>query len=282
MMVPYAARGALTAYKVARGYRRYRMAGAVARHVVRNSGRYYKAARTIGRAYRRYRSNRTVKRARVEIGHNGKTSAKKNYQVSVDLIARNSNTQFFNDLTIIPGGSGNNQRLRPMIRLSGFKICMEVVNILSLDLYFNWAIISPKAGNTGSTPNFNTFFFRSQDETRGEDFNSTGLSSLLRHCLPINTDRWNVLAHRRYQLAPRMASQTNVPFSNKSTRLKIERYVKLNKMIRYESADNASCEDKIWFIYWFGQFGEVSGVAPSSVANHSVYIHTYFREPRSG
>jgi len=169
-------------------------------------------------------------------------------------------------------------RQRDIINVRGFKICMEVTNKGAVPLYFNVAVIAPKDGAAG----VNTVdFFRSSATERARDF-STDLTSLEYHCLPINTDRYTVLKHKRYRLLSGPTGSDYIANSGKNY-MNLDWYIPLKRQVRFNNGDGGSPESgKVYFVYWGSGFGQNGGVIQGNADMEiTERIVTYFREPRA-
>lgn len=277
-IIPYAARGALYGYRASK---RMRMAGGIAGHIYRNRGAYYRAARTIGRAWRR-RSRRGRKRifSRTQIGERvGTTTAKAVYTANIPKIL-DTRTLYQTEITSLPQKASfgeNNTRLRQIANVRGFKVCMEVRNQSENPMYFNIAVISPKDSNAVvSEPGF----FRGYTQSnRSVDF-STGRSSNEFHCLPINADKYTVLKHKRYRLIPVNQAQTVYNDHSGHNYMNIGFYTRLKRQVRYQ--ENGVTESgKCYLVYWCDEFLSSAGtpsVSEQMQVNEKVV--TYFKEPK--
>lgn len=184
--------------------------------------------------------------------------------------------QYYNELTNIQ--KSNNQdidkRNRDVIWLSGFKICMEVLNRLNTPLYFNYAVVYDKRANDGTVIMDDTDFFRGRGGTqRSTDFTNL-LCGLDFRCLPLNTDRFSVFCHKRYMLNGDV--NETVYDTNKGANYKtIEFYLPIKKKIVYE---DGRCQSKLWEVYWCDQFSSATGATPVADAMfRNERITAYFR-----
>lgn len=239
------------------------------------------AARRIQKAYRA----KSYKRRR--IGERiGKSVAKTAIDRvdSTTLFSPNTRTLYAYDMTSIPQTSSNSidQRQRDIINMRGFKVCLLIRNRTAQPMTFNMAVISPKGdqtglstGDTGSTLVLN--FFRGNGNTREVDFGSA-ITNNQYHCLPINTDRWVVLAHQRRILR----NQTNTGnYTNETPNyFKIQKYFKINRQIRYDNVGSST--SPVYFVYWIDLFMALStGVAAAQAVDFQREFVTYFREPKT-
>ena len=179
--------------------KRARMAIGVANHLWRNRGKYRRAAKVIGKAWRA-RARRRASMAR--IGTTPGTAQCKRASVAKDTFTGSTRTLYFTELQDITKTTTNeiDKRQRDVVKLSGVKLCIEVNHLQTAPLLVNYAIVYDKRSNDGTTTVNTGDFFRANGGTqRAKDF-STVLSSAEFHCLPLNTDRFTVLWHKRFKL----------------------------------------------------------------------------------
>jgi len=249
------------------------------------------AARTMGRVARGFLARRRVGKMRArrstpnkalfsrrKIGeHVASTNAKSRQLASETGIARNSRTIYSLDLTTIPRVDDISGRERQHVNMRGFKICMQITNILDNPLYFNQAVIAPKSTDTGVTT---ANFFRNNTSDRTVDFGNA-LSSLEFHCLPINSDDYVILKHTRHLLLSRTASTTNHHRQYGSSYIDIDYYVSLKRQVRYIKGESSTATDgRVFHVFWFDARGAASGAVPASCATTGFRIVSYFREPK--
>lgn len=180
---------------------------------------------------------------------------------------------------------GRNTRVNPVVNFRGIKICMNIErqNLASFNkenMFFNWAIISPKA--IGTNPQIpNEEFFRGTGEHRFENFN-TSLSGLDTRCLPINTDKYIIHRHQRLIVGPYDSTE------GRHSRY-FEKYIKVNRQVRYnEGGSGTSIEllmqpegADMWLVYWCSFASELDNQATTLAAcNVTTRIVQYFREPK--
>jgi len=209
------------------------------------------------------------------------------YRNTVDLPTTEvqSRTLFRYPLTKIPkakvAGDIDNPhvRLRNLCFIKGFRICMQFENLRQEQLMLlNYAVISPKGDNT---PPDNTKFFRSRkNQERSIDFNFEDLDSNDFHCCPINTDRYVILTHKRLRLG--QTGATNPPRYRT-----IDRYVKVNRQLRYEDPPEGSTVENpdplnnpiylcVWCDFLLVKEGQ-PGI--NSVLRRNINVKTYFSNP---
>lgn len=269
-----------------------RAAIGVAKFVYKNRGKASRAARIIGRAWKKRAARK--RKARNDLGDSKVFPvAKRSGTLLSQNILVNTKTLYFEPLIDI-GRTATNElqgRQRDAVRLSGIKIDMEIRNnsTNSSPLYFHVAILKPKNKETDQVPDdtsstFTSFgdFFRSDGgNARSEDFNSS-LTGLELHTLPINTDRWHIFSHIKYTLLPSDNGNTAYNTQRGSSWKVYQKYHKINRIVKFDSpTDNVPTTGNVFMCYWCSFFGELSTPAQVNEAVVSEKIHCYWREPQA-
>jgi hypothetical protein len=212
------------------------------------SRRGYRAAKRRRRTGRVKRSN-VGRRARMKLGDPvGSSNCKRRLiDGGSDFTDYDTRTFQINSLTTIPRGDDSNERERALINVRGVKINMMFVNKRTLGrLLCNFAIISPK-DCINTVPNGDDFF-RAHDQYRWKDFDSP-MNSMERHLAMINTDRYLIHYHKRFQIAPNVTSS-----SAPNWRL-IRKWIAIKRQLRYEDkADGNATEPvngSIYVVFWY-------------------------------
>jgi hypothetical protein len=141
------------------------------------------------------------------------------------------------------------------------------------------AIISPK--NSGAITAQN--FFRGQgNESRGLDF-GFARTALEHHCLPLNTDKFYVLKHKRMRLNPDDMSN-NIQWSQErgSSYKNIDWYVPLKRQLRYDDPDaNFPTDGPVYLVQWCDTWTAIAGAPATTNAMSRQERHVmYFRPTR--
>lgn len=246
-------------------------------------GRFARGFSRVGLAaelgYMAYRSWKG--RARRQIGEApGHGNAKREVVFEQSITNRDTRTLYSHPLTEIDQGTNINERERRLANIRGWKICMEVKNLRNIPLYVNIAILCPKAGTLSSGTSVTDFFRASQGPDRAVDFD-TNLSGLEFHCLPINTDRYAILKHKRTRLVA-MASGGDTVALNGYSYMNVDWYIPLKRQIRYDGATGDKIEaGKTFLVYWFDGFStNAVTAAVVAAAQTSVRAVAYFRDPK--
>lgn len=240
-----------------------RAAGSFAARAARNSKTYF-ARKRAQRAKNKSKLGEDV----------GTSSCKTHVTDDNNPTTYDTRTLYSFELTDLTEGYDRDQRLRKMINLRGFKVCLELMNLGANALYVNVALLSPKVGQTIDT----TGFFRGKDLARGIDF-GTPLNGLEFHCLPINTDRYHVLTHKRHQLVSGTGAGTTVDLQS-ANHTTLDFYQKINRQIRYDSGSTSPIDGRVYLVVWCDSFG--AQTASSVVATQLQMTRRavmYFKEP---
>lgn len=184
-----------------------------------------------------------------------------------------SRTPYVTNLTAISKATGAHEidkRLRHSINITGFSVDVIMRSIHSKWMLLNFAVVSPK-NNNWTPPSFADFF---RDYTTSTDVSfSTALSGNEMHTLPINTDKWNVLAHKREQLG------RNEYYTGVNTTLIRRWWMPLNRSITFNDDEDTAAECKVWFIFWCTDATGGHGQAEEpDVILGSIRTVTYFNE----
>lgn len=260
--------------------KRARFAYNVASGLYSNRRGIYTAARTIGRAYRRYRARKRSKQkfSRTNFGSRvGTDTAKRNVAVN-NLSTRASRVLYIQDLILIPKTTTNliDSRQRDVVNVKGVRCCFEWANLVVHPLHINVAFVVPKSGNDVAT---STEFFRGMSTDRAQDFD-TSLSSVELSCLPINTDKYTILKHKRFMLNPTSGGAVWDTQKGASYK-KMKYYLRINRQMRFDSSSGVVEDGRVYLLYWADRFMNAGGAASLSTA-FSVNEHhiVYFKEPK--
>lgn len=197
-------------------------------------------------------------------------------------VAFDSRILYANDLTAIIKATGDNEinrRQRQTIHVSGFSVKGFLKNNDRTHLLVNVAILSPK--NTNSSSFTGDGFFRDYNESRDINF-STGVTGFRMHTLPVSTDKFRVLAHKRIRLGASGTdgstgvTPTNVSPANTSM---FDMWVPLKRNLVFNDDIGDECESKVFWVMWYSDALSDSA-APSIVGQMtgSVMAVTYYNE----
>jgi len=176
------------------------------------------------------------------------------------------------------GADAMDTRERDSAVVKGFKLCMEIGNQSGvLPMYFNLAVVVPRDQTSVNT----TDFFRAQSgDVRTADFDPTTLAANELHCLPINTDKYVVLKHKRMKVEPNQLVSRGNHLRN------IDFYMPIQKQFRWDGATSTPRKD-IFIVCWAAYFGRTPGTTAASGQNDTTEnlsyhqrIVTYFGDPK--
>lgn len=250
------------------------------------SGKVQRGAKTLSKLIKKGKDARFRKaqQMRQHVGETPGSDPAKNVQYRTDgWIGQNGNVLNGTELLQLPRIDNTfklNQRLRDIVYLQGFKICVTVENIDSAitPIYFNLALVSGKHKNTIGT---GLDLFRSYSgDKRAQDFTDGTLNAFDRHCLPLNSDGYVVHFHERKLI--RKGGNTAESKDRIAELWTYETYVPINRQIRFEN-EQASSETKFWLHHWSGTTGSTIAASNSGpIANQyrtEIKVVTFFKEP---
>lgn len=208
---------------------------------------------------RRSKAKKAVRQKKAKVGHPVRSSNTKQ-SIITDVKDGGINTRnlYYFDMLTIPQSTSNerrDERVRDIINFRGWKLCFQIRNELTSPVWFHWAILQPKRPAEFGLER-NTAFFRSPGtENRAVDFGN-GLTALELDCNSINTDLFNVIHHKRFQLGPR---EGNTEYTQGTSRnwYTLNRYIPLKRQIRYGSSGTP--ESALFFVYWCDKYGALAG-----------------------
>jgi len=178
-----------------------------------------------------------------------------------------------------------NDRQRQTVVVNGFSIRYMYQNVANAPMYCNIAIVNPK--NANSSVLSLDGFFRDYNQSRDVNFSDL-LSALELHTLPINTDRYRVLAHKRHVIpaANLLATGENAGFAEKSIGasgppnfVAGKMWVPLKRQIQFNDDLNDSCEHKCFYVVWFDLIGNnKTATSTGGLVSGQMHAVTYFNE----
>lgn len=256
----------------------YRYGPTVARGAVkiaRWAARRYRARRRSG-----YRPAKRARFSKTNIGERvGVSNSKPRIQVrNANYITRDTRVLYTENLTQTDQGPNRNTRERGIINCRGFRICMAVRNLRARPMYFNCAVVSPK--NAGVVTEAN--FFRASGTARGSNFDNSK-TSLEFHCLPINTDKFTILKHKRYRLIKGGDNFSQYADFSGRNYMNIDWYIKLKRQLRYDDTTSESPIDgSVYLVYWCDDWDAIGGASSNVGAIATMGRHImYFRDTKT-
>jgi len=239
----------------------------------------YSAAKTIAMRYRKYKQSKAKRRTRIG-EEQGTSTTKRDRTFFIENQALSTRTLYVRNLTDIERTTTNDidKRQRDIVNFRGVKLCFEIENNnTTVPLIWHYAVISPKGSNTDVSNVGNKLFRASEGNQRFTSF-GTALSSIEFDCLPINSDRWVILTHKKFMLGGR-----SNPGADQQTWFRtIQDYVKVNRQLRYndDATVGVQCETPILCVWWCDYFSTAGGtsIVPSALQVSERHIN-YWNEP---
>lgn len=286
-LVPYAlpamagAKRAAQIYYGARAFKRARTAASVGRHLYNNRKTYARAARVIGRAWRR-RRKAPVGPSRYGMGK--RVAKTKRWEAAAEVNQTESTRTLYYDNLISLSQTTTNEidkRQRRVAYISGFKICAELKNQNAKPMLCNIALVHDRRTNEGESIIPTDEFFRANSgNVRAKEFGVLRDSHEF-HCSPLNTDRFTVIRHWRFKLAPNpvVGSEGFTSQASMNNWRTFERYVPIKKNFAWNDTQPQS---KLWLMRWYDGFQQATGTAAiSNAVNFDMHVTGYFREPKN-
>jgi hypothetical protein len=169
------------------------------------------------------------------------------------------------------------QRNRDLANIRGLHITFELLNETAAPLYFNWALVHPKAADLLVTSDG---FFRGEGNNRGLDF-STSLSAMDFHLRAINSDKYVVLKHKRMMLNFSGSVGVNYQSGVGKNWAKFQSFTKINRQVRFDGETPLPINGQVFLVYWADQFMNVeTSAALANAFRISRCITCFFRETR--
>lgn len=192
--------------------------------------------------------------------------------VNQDIIL-DSRVLYSTDTSTIGQGAGENQRTRDILDLAGIRLNMVGnVRSASLPTYYNVAIVLNKdQREVGAAGFFRGYVDRQQDFT-------ASLSAVDYAQCPINADKFAILMHARFKLAPATSASSNTLTSDSHFALK--RYLPIKRRLTYGSTDIVPelADQRIFIVQWCCLYNDTTA-SPSIIDIMRVQqrVHYYFR-----
>lgn len=164
------------------------------------------------------------------------------------------------------------------VHISGVHLDMMLRNNLSTPLMCNIAVIYNKTCQT--SPGVEGFFRNLTNSADSKEVSfSTALTSMDFHHLPINTDRYHVVFHKRYKLIEDTAGGGVYNTQSRKNWMEFRRYIKINRTLKFKDASALEPLDgQLYLVYWFDQPFQPGATAAVTNAATVAQVHkVYFR-----
>lgn len=162
------------------------------------------------------------------------------------------------------------KRSRDIILHKGSKICFDVKSRLKVPAYLNCAIVIPKSANTVNATNI----LRGNSAEREVAIDNTR-SYLDLRCMPINTDLYTVVKHKRMTILPDSDKSTTVS-EGRDYRM-IEEYIKTNRKIYFNGSASTPLQN-MFMVWWCDYYNSPTGGLTTLTLDVNWKIIDYFHD----
>jgi len=212
----------------------------------------------------------------------GLGTTKRDESHNTAVLSRDTRSLYLYDLVRLSQGSDINDRERQLVNIRGCKMCMQFTNTSNDNLYLNVALIAFKGGSQEASISTTDFFRAEGGLARSVNFDTT-LDACEFHTLPINTDKYAVFQHKRYQLIPGSAVGGNKVALTGRNYMTLDWYRKINRQFRFDNATGNQPEDgQVWLVHWADKMDSESGqVVEVGQYTAKVRVISYFKDPKN-
>lgn len=213
------------------------------------------------RLTRKARNYKAKAAVRKQLGAIKKGSdAQRNAIDSTDNAFLSTDTLYATNCISIAHGDASASRDRNEVFISGIEVQLQYKNMIDSPIQVNVAVVSPT-----DTPDVAvTGFFRGSGNERGKDFNTA--IPFDKHMLPINTDKYHVLMHKRFLLAAIDPATNSFPDPVRPSYRTLARFIPIKRRFTFTTDSSATpAEPSVYLCTWFTIFGDTSGTPLASV-----------------
>lgn len=258
----------------ARAAKRMRMGYTIARHMYRNRGKYYHAAKIIGRTWRRTRRSMVRKPPAIRRAFKSYSVRAPKRPKCVDTTMSNqlnTYTAYQLDVAMPSEGVNPQNRFRNRIYLSGVKLRLEVNNLNTNDaLYYNLALVQHRDLPKSEAALGSDRWFRDPSGVAlGTAFPRPTCAE--NHLTPLNTEKFRVFAHYKIKIPSRSTANTG---SGDGCRI-LNKWIPFRKRLLFD-LDDATTGHLKW-IEWCQQQRSVVSVQTGVCQTFGESI-LYFRD----
>lgn len=157
----------------------------------------------------------------------------------------------------VAGDENISKRSRDTINYKGTKICFFSKSVLKTPVFFNWAIVTPKARNFVD----GNRFLRGGTTERDTALNINSPFMDLR-CCAINSDEFHILKHKRMTILPDSDKAAN---DNEGRDFRIiEDYIPIKKQVFFDG-DAAVPLTNVFMVWWCDYWNSPTGVQTNTL-----------------
>lgn len=205
-------------------------------------------------------------------------------QAPSDLASRtltSINLVNINRIDNLANGLAINRRTTDLINLVGFKIDMAFRNLRPGRVLLNIAVLVPRTATVITTSTLPVpDFFQSNNLNRGEDWNPITKFGFENHIMPINTDQYEVVMHKRITLGEAGTAAANRSLGyDKPPYFFFSKWVPFQREMRYRTNLGTSANNSPCLVYWVNEDEAPAGLAliPATTKLYGK-ITTHWRE----
>lgn len=176
------------------------------------------------------------------------------------------------ELTQIAQGDAINNRFRQKIYIPSIHFHLyQMTTYVGAPSFVRWAVIQARGHEDPTT--LGTDFFRGHISNRSVNFNAVSLALHKRH-YPIS-DRYHVFAEGVRTIGVG-TTDTRVDSRATNNYCTIDRNVKINRYVTYDSTSETSCTQPIFLVWWTCAYTVNSGVSVTNKADEVASATTRF------
>lgn len=204
---------------------------------------------------------RTKQRGLADLGHDPTKGEPRRNTRESGVVTQN-NKQMYTEKLIeieknVAADEAINKRSRDVILHKGSKVCFTVKSRLKVPVFFNLAWVIPKAANTVNPVDI----LRGQTVERDSQLDNT-LSFMDLRCLPINTDLYRIVKHKKMMILPDSDKSATVS-EGRDFRL-VEEYIKTNRKIYFNGSTSTPLQN-VHMVWWCDYYNSPTGVNSATV-----------------
>lgn len=241
----------MVSYAAAAGWQKYA--------TPENLKRAKRAAETIWAAYKEHQGRK--KRRVGDPVHSSTAEASFTVPHSdVTFTTRNFGVAGLINIERDKGNYDKRKRFRDIVNVRGVKWCWVVRNNSHDDLRMHYAIVKKK---DASTPTSTDFLADIGGEKRYAAVNQTGYTDFHLDCLPINTDEYYIVTHKKFLLPANRTVTPGTFVGRADSRNYIigDKYIKINRQLRFVEGATEPI-NQLYVVWWAYKAGSQT-ISPS-------------------
>lgn len=229
-----------------------------------------------------------AKRQKFMIPYRGPTIDNKRRLLHTEAAASAGKVLYAYPMTDIPLATTDTDltRNKSVIFCKGINVRVGFRNLQGVPLLVNVAVVAAKNAMPGASGIPLTNFFRNTglapSSQRYIDF-SNDYSARELHYATINTEQWTVLNHTRRVFNTTGDGDVISEHANRGGGRDdfgiIEKYIKINRRLTYDSIGGDTCTTPIWLVVWFSRWDQARAATPvANTAQTWLHAVTHFKD----